>query len=206
VDHGRPADSRAWQGDPENLAASLLLTTDLPPAETAQIAFVAALAAGDLAAAFAPPMAVSLKWPNDVLIEGAKACGILIESGARADGDRWLAVGIGANLARAPRDTSYRATAIADHGSAPSPQAALEVLDQAFAWWLETWEAQGFEPVRQAWMARAHGLGQPASVAMPGRTISGLIEGLDADGALLLRGDHGTLTRITAGDVIFGVA
>jgi BirA family biotin operon repressor/biotin-[acetyl-CoA-carboxylase] ligase len=203
---GRGRQGRVWQGDPANLAVTLLLATDQAPAQAAQIAFVAALAAGDLAAAFAAPSAVTLKWPNDVLIDGAKVCGVLVETGASLDGGRWMAVGIGANLAVAPTDTPYPAASLAAYGSPPSREAALDVLDQAFAWWLDVWRADGFEPVREAWTARAYGLGRPASVVVSGDRVSGLIEGLDADGALLLRCDQGTLKRITAGDVILGAA
>jgi BirA family biotin operon repressor/biotin-[acetyl-CoA-carboxylase] ligase len=203
---GRGRLGRAWQSDPANLAATLLLTTRRPAMEAAQIAFVAALAAGDLVSAFVPPMAVTLKWPNDVLIDGAKACGVLVETGAAPGGGLWLAVGIGVNLAAAPKDTPYPATSIADHSQHPSPQAALAVLDQSMAYWLGAWDADGFEPIRQAWTGRAHGLGRAASVAVSGRTVTGVLEGLDADGALRLRDDSGTVTRITAGDVIFGDA
>lgn len=201
---GRGRLGRVWQGDPANLAATLLLTTFKPPAEAAQIAFVAALAAADLAATFAPPGAVTLKWPNDVLVGGAKVCGVLVETGARPDGARWLAVGIGANLASAPEDTLYPAASLAAFGDPPSPLTALEVLDQAFGYWLAAWEADGFAAIRDAWTARAHGLGARTAVRIGERTVSGLNDGLDDDGALILRGDQGTVTRITAGDVLFG--
>jgi BirA family biotin operon repressor/biotin-[acetyl-CoA-carboxylase] ligase len=193
-----------WQGASENLAATLLLTTQKPPMQAAQVAFVAALAAADLAAAFAPSAAVSLKWPNDVLIGGAKACGVLVESGAAPAGGLWLAIGVGANLAAAPADTPYPATTLAAHGVKPTPDAALEALDEAFAHWLSIWDGQGFEPLRAAWLSRAHGLGKPAAVRFGGALVEGVIEGMDADGALLLRVETGTLKRITAGDILFG--
>ncbi|RZJ74471.1 MAG: biotin--[acetyl-CoA-carboxylase] ligase, partial [Brevundimonas sp.] len=85
--------------------ATLLMTTRMPPAEAAQVSFVAALAVANLLDAFARPAAVSLKWPNDVLLDGRKASGILIESVPRALGGLWLAVGIGVNLAHAPDET-----------------------------------------------------------------------------------------------------
>ena len=197
---GRGRQGRVWQGGEGNLTATLLLTIQKSPAHAARIAFVAALAAGDLAAAFVAPDLVTLKWPNDVLIEGMKACGVLIETGASPAGGLLLAIGVGANLASAPSDTPYPATSFATHGQTPSPEAALDVLDFAFAYWLETWDGEGFEPIRAAWMARAHGLGQAATVG----DVSGTIEGIDADGALLLRVPAGTVRRITAGDVIFG--
>lgn len=201
---GRGRQGRVWQGASQNLAATLLITTQKPPMQAAQAAFVAALAAADLAAAFVPPSAVTLKWPNDVLIGGMKACGVLVESGAAPAGGLWLAIGVGANLADAPTDTPYPATTFGAHGVRPTPDAALEALDEAFAQWLSVWEGEGFEPLRAAWLSRAHGLGQPASVRLGGEPLDGVIEGMDADGALLLRVETGTLKRITAGDIIFG--
>ena len=201
---GRGRQGRAWQGGQGNLAATLLLSTHKPPAQAAQVAFVAALAAADMAADFVPSGRVTLKWPNDVLIGGAKACGVLVETGAAEGGGLWLAVGVGANLAGAPDDTPYPATHFGAEGRTPSPEEALEALDAAFAHWLDIWVGQGFEPVRIAWTARAYGLGQTASVALSGEAINGVAQGLDADGALLLRGPEGTVRRITAGDVIFG--
>ena len=140
-----------------------------------------------------------------MLVGGAKAGGVLIESGIGPSGGLWLAVGVGANLAEALTDTPYPATCMAAHGDAPSRDAALAALDAGFAHWLEVWEAGGFEPVRAAWTARAHGLGEACTVAQGERSVTGINEGLDADGALLLRAGA-AVQRITAGDVIFGGA
>lgn len=200
---GRGRRGRVWQGASGNLAATLLLTTQKPPAQAAQMAFVAALALADMAAAFVAQAFVRVKWPNDLLVGGAKAGGVLIETGAAPGGGLWLAVGIGANLAEAPSDTPYPATCLAAQVAAPSPDAALAVLDAGFARWMGVWEQGGFEPIRAAWTARAHGLGAACTVAFGHRSVTGIHEGLDADGALLLR-VGGAQQRITAGDVIFG--
>lgn len=202
---GRGRQGRAWQGGAGNLAATLLLTTDQAPAQAARTAFVAALALADLAAAFVAADLIRVKWPNDLLVGGAKAGGILIESGTAPKGGLWLAVGVGANLADAPKDTPYPATSLAAHGVAPSPADALAALDAGFSHWLEVAHTQGFEPIRAAWLARAHGLGQACTVSLGERTVTGIHEGLDADGALLLR-VGAAVQRITAGDVIFGGA
>jgi BirA family biotin operon repressor/biotin-[acetyl-CoA-carboxylase] ligase len=205
---GRGRRGRAWSTTKGNLAATLLLTTDLAPADAAQISFVAALAAADLADACLGEGAARLKWPNDVLIHGKKAVGILVESGPRADGRLWLAVGVGVNLAHAPPNVERPATAFAEHMAAPPPQpgAALEVLADRFESWRATWTAQGFAPIARAWTLRALGLGERCEARLPTRTISGVAEGLDLDGALRLRLDDGGLERITAGDVFFGGA
>jgi BirA family biotin operon repressor/biotin-[acetyl-CoA-carboxylase] ligase len=205
---GRGRRGRVWQGASGNLAATLLLTTDKPPAEAARMAFVAALAVADMAASFVASDIVRVKWPNDLIVGGAKAGGVLIEAGTPpfplgGERSRWLAVGVGVNLVEAPSDTPYPATALATHGDAPGREAALDALDAGFARWLAVWEQGDFEPIRAAWTARAHDLGQACAVALGDRTVTGINEGLDAGGALLLR-VGGALERITAGDVIFG--
>jgi BirA family biotin operon repressor/biotin-[acetyl-CoA-carboxylase] ligase len=205
---GRGRRGRAWSTNRGNLAATLLTLTDRPPAEAAQLSFVAALAACDLADTCLGPGAARLKWPNDVLVHGRKAVGILVESGARADGRLWLAVGIGVNLASAPQDLERPATAFAEHmaGLPPEPALALEVLATSFERWRSTWATQGFPPIAAGWSQRATGIGQRCEARLPNRTLSGVAEGLDPDGALRLRLDDGGLERITAGDVFFGEA
>jgi len=205
---GRGRRGRNWSTERGNLAATLMMTTEAPPLEAAQLSFVAALAAAELADACLGPDVARLKWPNDVLIHGRKCTGILVESGARADGRLWLAVGIGVNLAHAPPDVERPATAYAEHmaGRPPEPLAALEVLAARFEAWRQVWAMQGFAPVARAWSTRALGLGQPCEARLPNRTVAGVAEGLDPDGALRLRLDDGGLERITAGEVFFGGA
>ncbi|WP_430418614.1 biotin--[acetyl-CoA-carboxylase] ligase [Phenylobacterium sp.] len=205
---GRGRRGRAWSTQRGNLAATLLTLTDRPPAEAAQLSFVAALAACDLADTCLGPGAARLKWPNDVMVHGKKAVGILVESGSRADGRLWLAVGIGVNLAHAPQDVDRPAAAFAEYmpGSPPQPMDALPVLATAFERWRTAWVTQGFPPIAAGWSARATGLGQRCEARLPKRTLSGVAEGLDPDGALRLRLDDGGLERITAGDVFFGEA
>src|SRR5882757_1318312 len=156
---GRGRRGRAWSTETGNLAATLLTTTDVPAAEAAQLSFVAALAACDLADTCLGPGAARLKWPNDVLVFGRKAVGILVESGSRPDGRLWLAVGIGVNLAHAPGGTERPATSFAEHmpGPPPKPLDAVEVLAGRFETWRKLWATQGFSPIAQGWTARAHG-------------------------------------------------
>jgi len=205
---GRGRRGRNWSTETGNLAATLLTTTDVPAAEAAQLSFVAALAACDLADTCLGAGAARLKWPNDVLVFGRKCVGILVESGARPDGRLWLAVGVGVNLAHAPTDTERPATAFAEHmaGPPPRPSDAIEVLAARFEAWRRLWSMQGFAPIAKAWTDRALGLGERCEARLPNRTLSGVAEGMDLDGALRLRLDDGGLERVTAGDVFFGSA
>jgi BirA family biotin operon repressor/biotin-[acetyl-CoA-carboxylase] ligase len=193
---GRGRRGRAWEMMEGNLAATLLLRPKASP--PAQLSFAAALAVAETAAAFAPHAAITVKWPNDVLTEGKKLAGILLEAGPD-----WLAVGIGINLAHFPDGTEFPATSLAALGMAPpAPDAALAVLAARFAHWQGVWEQDGFAPLRAAWLARAAGLGRPVRARLPHEERHGTFEGIDASGALLLQ-EPGGVRAISAGEVFF---
>ena len=138
-----------------------------------------------------------IKWPNDLLIDGAKVSGILLE---RA-GDT-VVVGVGANLAHHPTDTERRATSLAEHGTTPDPADFADTLAEAFARWLGVWRGQGIAPVRARWLERAHPIGTALTARLPdGSAIDGLFGGLDGDCALILRLADGATRVIHAGDV-----
>ncbi len=206
---GRGRRGRAWDSGAGNLAATLLLTLEVSPPQAAGLAFVTGLAVAEMVDAYVPASLVALKWPNDVLIAGRKASGMLIESGPAAGGGLWLAIGVGVNLRTFPTDVERPATALADHlrhdvFGAPTPEAVLPRLAQAMDHRLAQWSAQGLAPILQDWTARAIGLGGPCIARLPNETVNGLAEGLDGDGALLLRLPIGGVRRIAAGDVFFG--
>jgi BirA family biotin operon repressor/biotin-[acetyl-CoA-carboxylase] ligase len=205
---GRGRRGRLWETAAGNLAATLLITTAKPPLQAAQVAFVAALAVADLATAYIDSSLVTVKWPNDVLIAGRKVAGILVESGALGEGELWLGVGVGVNLATPPVAAERPATSFAEHllkahTAPPSPEAALTDLAAAFARWIDLWDGGGFGPIARAWTGRAHGLGAACTVRLERDTLEGVALGLDADGALRLRLADGSIRRITAGDVFF---
>jgi BirA family biotin operon repressor/biotin-[acetyl-CoA-carboxylase] ligase len=204
---GRGRRGRVWEtGQGGNLAATLLMLSDRPPAEAAQISFIAALAVCDLARSVLAADRVRLKWPNDVLIDGVKVAGILIESGRHLSSALWLAVGIGVNLAWAPAGTERPATSFTACGAELlAPHQALDRLAAAFAGWLGVWDQRGFAAIAEAWTSLAYGLGEACTARLGQETIGGVAEGLDVDGALRLRGPSGEIRRITAGDVFFGV-
>jgi BirA family biotin operon repressor/biotin-[acetyl-CoA-carboxylase] ligase len=180
-----------WQSPPGNLYASTLvrLQPSDPPAPT--LALVAAVALHEVVAAHAPQ--VRIKWPNDLLADGAKLSGILLER----QGDSVI-VGFGLNLAHHPENIDRPATSLsALAGVAPDPEAVLEILAEAFSRWLGRWRASGIEPVRRQWLAAAHPPGAPLSTSEG----EGLFDGLDEEGALRLRLADGTLRVIHAGDV-----
>ncbi|AXJ96711.1 MULTISPECIES: biotin--[acetyl-CoA-carboxylase] ligase [unclassified Sphingomonas] len=193
---GRGRQGRAWQSPPGNLYASTLVRlrpTDPPPASLALVAAVALHETLDL---YLPGRAM-LKWPNDVLIDGAKLSGILLERSGEA-----LVVGIGVNVAHHPDLPDRATTSLAAAGCVIDAATLVGVLAEVFARWLEIWRVQGFAAVRAAWLAAAHPVGSALSVHMPdGHRAEGLFEGLDADGALVLRLADGTRRVMHAGDV-----
>ena len=197
---GRGRRGRTWTSPKGNLYASLLLRPDRPVSEAAALGFAAVTALGDVAEALLPATAqIRHKWPNDLLINGRKASGILLETQPG-----FLVLGIGVNIASHPEDTPYPATDLVAEGAAPlSPQALLERLLAAFAPFYEAWETDGFAALLPAWRRRAAGLGAAIDVQLERETLSGIFKDLEPDGTLRLALADGTERRIAAGDVYF---
>jgi BirA family biotin operon repressor/biotin-[acetyl-CoA-carboxylase] ligase len=200
---GRGRRGRTWISPPGNLAATLLLRPEKAAGECAQLSFVAAIAAADMIAAHTGDVAV--KWPNDVLAGGRKIAGILLEAEtAQGTATPWLAIGIGVNLAHFPPGTEFPATSLAALGATPPPpREALTALAANLAKWYDIWRADGFAPIRDAWLARAGGLGARIRARLQNEEASGVFEGLDETGALLLNQGHGRVRTIAAGEVFF---
>lgn len=208
---GRGRRGRQWGSDSGNLFTSLLLLTQKSPAEAAQLTFAASLAVADLLDRFVPSALVTIKWPNDVLLGGRKTSGILIESGPAPFGGLWLAVGIGVNLSQTPGETERPATCIAEHlahgvVSPPSVDEAAKALAGTFGVWLDRWATLGFQPILDAWIARTPGLHGPCTARLTNETLTGVADGVEADGSLRLKLSDGSLRVISAGDVFFGEA
>jgi BirA family transcriptional regulator, biotin operon repressor / biotin---[acetyl-CoA-carboxylase] ligase len=199
---GRGRDGRSWSSPAGNVYATLMLRPPGAPLVVAQLGFVAALA---IAEALDSVVAeVAIKWPNDVLVAGHKIAGILLETeGVAAEGVDGLMIGCGINVAHHPADTRLPATSLHAAGApGATVEATLEAMLARFERWHAIWRAQGFVPVREAWRARAHGLGGPIQVRLPRETLDGVFRDIDARGALMLETAAGT-RAITAGDVFF---
>ncbi len=202
---GRGRQGRGWSSEPGNLAATYLTPVEGGASAAALLSFVAALAVGDCLQVLAPGQAIALKWPNDVLLNGRKASGILLESFSRSPDVLQVAIGIGVNLAHSPpaEASNWVPTSIKDEtGTAPDFETALEVLALALAARLDQHRTQGFATTREAWLARAANLGREIQVRLPAETLTGRFDGLDATGALVL-GQPGGNRLIAAGDVFF---
>ncbi|MBI3451393.1 MAG: biotin--[acetyl-CoA-carboxylase] ligase [Rhodospirillales bacterium] len=202
---GRGRSGRSWTSPPGNLYCSIIARPECPPAEAAQLSFVAALGLGGALGAVLPPLVeMRYKWPNDVLLNNRKVAGILIETeGVGKDALDWLVIGVGLNIASHPEDTEFPATGLKfEAGVDFTAQELLETFTRHFLAWVNRWLDDGFEPVRQEWRRRAKGINEKIAVRLPDGRVAGTFIDLDTDGALILETDAGR-RRITAGDVFF---
>lgn len=192
---GRGRRGRVWNDGTGNFMGSVLVRA---LGQVQQLSFVAALALHDaLAALTGQPTRFALKWPNDVLLDGIKCSGILLER----QGDA-LVIGMGVNLAHYPQETERPATSLAAAGLAmPTPVALLEALAAAFDQRRGVWQAHGFAPIRAAWLDRASGVGGRMVARLGSDSPEGVFTGLADDGALQMRLDDGTTRAIHAGEV-----
>ncbi len=197
---------RAWISPEGNFAASLVMRPVGEPAQAAQRSFVAALALADaLADLCGPGATLTLKWPNDVLLNGGKVAGILLESAGQGGP---LVIGIGVNLAHAPPPDAVEPGALTpvsvrgETGLAILPDDLLDHLAAAFARYEDRFVTWGFAPVRTAWLARAARLGQRITARTVGEEVVGTFETLGDDGSLVLVTATGRRS-IPAADIYF---
>ena len=197
---GRGRRGRTWVSRPGNLYATLLLTDPSPPHHAAELSFVAALALVDALEEIAPGLALSLKWPNDLLLDGAKLAGILLEG--ESGSPLAAAVGIGVNCAHHPDAVAYPATDLAAAGAAVAPERLLAVLSRTMLARLAQWDrGGGFAAVRTDWLRQAADIGRHIRVAVGTEEVTGRFTDLNAAGHLVLKLSDGTTTTIAAGDV-----
>ena len=202
---GKGRRGREWVSDEGNLYCSLLLRPEGHAARAMQLSFVSSLGLADAVNAVLPRHCqVNCKWPNDVLVEGRKVAGLLLESETYPlGGMEWLVIGVGLNIASYPEDVEFPATSlIAQGGKDITVEKMLETFCLRFLAGYVTWKNLGFEPIRKAWIRRAAGIGKEITVQLPRETLSGQFKSMDEDGALILL-HNGTERRITAGDVFF---
>jgi BirA family transcriptional regulator, biotin operon repressor / biotin---[acetyl-CoA-carboxylase] ligase len=195
---GRGRIGRVWQSPRGNFYGSGLVRLQPGDSDAATLALVAAVAVYETLAIWCDAKVLRIKWPNDVLAHGAKINGVLLE---RADDA--IVVGIGVNLTLHPVLSGRPATSLTALGVVPpDTQVFGEALAEAFARWLQIWRGQGLEPVRRAWLDRAHPVGTALTANLPdGNRVEGLFDGLTPDCALRLRLADGTNRVIHAGDV-----
>jgi len=206
---GRGRRARPWSSPPGNFHGTLVLKPSEPPETVALRSFAAALALRD---AFVDltglPQGFALKWPNDVLCNGGKIAGILLESQGLNTPDPVLCIGIGVNLIAAPDPSQVEPGALPpvsllqETGLRITPEAFLEALAPAWAAWESTFRRNGFAPLREKWLTHAARLGEPIRARTGTDSREGVFEGIDAAGNLILRMAQGPVA-IPAAEVFF---
>lgn len=215
---GRGRRGRAWETPEGNLAATLLIILDRSLDRAATLGFVAGLALADALAATTPgKIAVAadatargrdrflLKWPNDVLADGAKLAGILLESSLLPGNRLAVAIGIGVNVVSHPQDTPYPATSLSALGWKGGAEQLFLALADAWLSPMRMWDdGLGLRAIRDSWLKRAAGLGGEVAVRVDGAVSRGIFETIDDDCRFVIREAGGRLVTISAGDVHFG--
>lgn len=201
---GRGRRGRSWWGAPgESLFMSVILRPDLPAEEFCRLSFVASLAVAEHLSC-EHTLDARVKWPNDVLIDGRKIAGILVET-THAAGQRAAVVGIGVNVNQRsfPPELADLATSVMlETGSEVDVERIAQALAETIFAYYEQYIANGFEEILNRWRKYMWGIGRQAEVRMEGRVLRGAISGVDSTGALVIRDDSGREHTIVSADSI----
>lgn len=200
---GRGRRGRAWDSPIGNLFASVLLMDPAPLERIGELPLLSAVALAEAVDKAAGTLhLVSLKWPNDLLVDGAKLSGILLEAETLENGRLAAVMGFGVNCVSHPDPALYRATDLRGLGYQVSADRLFEALSETLASYLATWkQPDGFDRIRRQWLKRAAHLGQQITVKAGQEEITGIFDDLDARGHLVLKLADGQKRTIYAGDV-----
>jgi BirA family biotin operon repressor/biotin-[acetyl-CoA-carboxylase] ligase len=217
---GRGRRGRAWETPTGNLAASLMIVPDCDPAIAATLGFVAGVALNRALAAALPAGTIrqgidgaeggagriALKWPNDLLADGAKLAGILLEAQKRPDGRHAVVVGFGVNVVSAPEGLPYPATSLRSLGDEVSAETIFSALAEEWVVAYELWDnGHNVADILRLWRASAAGIGAEVAVRRESDVVRGIFESIDDTGRLIVRANDNSRVAISAGDVHFGV-
>ncbi|MGB0507516.1 MAG: biotin--[acetyl-CoA-carboxylase] ligase [Pikeienuella sp.] len=201
---GRGRQGRPWAQAPGNLFATLLMRPPANAAHSPLLSFAACLAVGNFFES--EGLTAGMKWPNDPLINGGKAAGVLLEGGGTGGKLDWLAIGVGVNLASHPEPDAAAihppTSVLKETGRVVSADDAMIAIAASFDHWSTILFRDGFGALRDAWLGRAVNLGKRIQARMPGETVDGVFEDVDDAGALVLRTPRGN-RRLHAADIYF---
>lgn len=220
---GRGRRGRAWESPHGNLAASLLIVPEAESGVLATLGFVAGVALNRALGSVLPHATIrsgidgadvagtrarsriALKWPNDLLMDGAKLAGILLEAQMRPDGRQAIVIGFGVNVVSAPTGTPYPAISLADMGCIVPAEMVFEALAQAWVECYDIWnDGRGVAEILALWRQSAAGVGAEVVVQRNSDVVRGIFETIDDAGRLIVRDNEGHRIAIAAGDVHFG--
>jgi BirA family transcriptional regulator, biotin operon repressor / biotin---[acetyl-CoA-carboxylase] ligase len=202
-DRGRGREGRTWISSLGNLFLSVLLRPRGSIREAGTWSLLAAVALADTLAPLLPDAAaLTLKWPNDLLLDGRKLAGILLDSSANTAGDiDWLVIGFGVNLAVAPSIPGRTVAALAEFATPPAPEIVAQSLLARLDHWCAARERDGLAPIRDAWVARAQPMGTKLSLKLGEQEFIGNFAGLADNGSLLLE-TGGRVRAFVAGEIV----
>ena len=204
---GRARRGRHWVSEPGNLYATLLLIDPAPSENLVTLPLVISLALHKALVTCLPEIAdgLKIKWPNDVLLNGEKLSGILLEASPDGHGRLAVVIGCGINCEHFPDDPLYPATSLLHNGTPLHREKLFDQFSLSMAHELRIWSrGAGFSIIRKEWLDRAHGVGDAIVARFPDKTISGRFLDIDHDGMLLLEDHDRHVQKISAADIFFG--
>lgn len=200
---GRGRHGNHWESPIGNIYMSLLLRPTCGLERAGELAFVVAVA---LSAALDEYIDTKkhqkkLKWPNDILIDGLKISGILLESDIKDNQLNGIVVGMGVNVFHAP-DLAINLEQVS---SKPVyVNVVRDVILEKLSYYYSLWQEKGFEPIREKWLDQAYGIGDAMTARLPTESHKGIFKGLTPEGSLILENEAGEEQIIHAAEVHFG--
>jgi BirA family biotin operon repressor/biotin-[acetyl-CoA-carboxylase] ligase len=202
---GRGSRGRQWEAPPGNLNLSVLIRPKLPMAQFSVFPLLAGIAVADAVSAFLPAdTAPVLKWPNDILLGGAKLAGVMIDAAPDNDVFGWLVIGIGINLVAAPQLADRRTTTLERHGGQADPLQAAQMVLDFLGHWIDVLDHSGVSPIIDAWQQRGHAIGTQLRLTGVHAEVTGRFAGLSPSGELLLNVGN-RIERFQTGEILLGV-
>lgn len=202
---GRGRQGNHWVSDAGNLFMSVVLRPNCKPVIAGNLSFMAAVSLAEVMQTLLPEnVPVQLKWPNDVLVDGKKISGILLESEISADGIvEAVILGMGVNVSHAPDN----AASLAEYGVTDmTPEELAQRIHRVFMAIYRSWQSDGFDfaPIRATWLKYAYQIGHDIRVRLPQETFVAQFTGIDETGALMLKMPDGATRKIASAEV-FGL-
>lgn len=195
---GKGRKGRSWSSPEGNLYFSMILQPKIDVKKIPQISFVAAVALKNTLEKLTSN--ISLKWPNDILINNKKCAGILLESKINQQNCEFVILGIGVNIESNPDNTIFLATNLKDHKINIFTKDLLQNFLTEFNLIYQNWLDFGFANIRNLWLNNAYKLKQEISINLGDQKIDGIFIDLDMDGSLILQQEN-QLQKISVGDV-----
>lgn len=200
---GRGRYGREWLSCDDNLFFSVILQQNYDANKSSQLSFLAAVALRRALCEFEIKQDIEYKWPNDILVNGQKISGILLERVEGIGGAAWLIVGIGVNLNDSPNQDGVNATNLAQIiGHKVEPKIFAETLLKHLDILYKSWKLDGFSDIRQQWLDNAYMIGEEIRVNLSNESFKGVFENIDSDGRLVVK-SGGILREISSGEVFF---